>query len=198
MTVAYQGEPGAYSEAVIREAFGPEAKTVGFGTFAGAVASVHRGEADAAVIPVRNSQTGAVEAGAEAVADGLRAGLQSRGEVVLPVRHVLLALPGVSRGEIRRVRSHPEALLQCAPWLRTHLAHADPQPGPDAAPDTAGAAREIAAQGWRDAAAVAHRGAAERYGLVVLAEGIQGDHDNATTFAVLLLGATEAGTSGAG
>ncbi|MEM6328075.1 MAG: prephenate dehydratase domain-containing protein, partial [Bacteroidota bacterium] len=101
MTVAYQGEPGAYSEAVIREAFGPEAKTVGFGTFAGAVASVHRGEADAAVIPVRNSQTGAVEAGAEAVADGLRAGLQSRGEVVLPVRHVLLALPGVSRGEIR-------------------------------------------------------------------------------------------------
>ena len=185
MTVAYQGEPGAYSEAAVHERFGPDAQAVSHTSFWLAVRAILDGEADGAVIPVRNSKTGSVWAGAEAVAEGRRAGLWSRGEVTLVIRHSLLALPGVGLAGLARVRSHPEALRQCSAWLAANLPHAVAQPGPEGAPDTAGAAREIAEQGWRDAAAIAHASAAARYGLVALASGIQDADDNATTFAVL-------------
>ena len=144
------------------------------------------GASGAAVIPVRNSRTGAVEAGAEAVARGVAAGLVQEREVAMPIRHALLALPGVPLAEIRRVRSHPEALRQTAGWLAENLPGAVAEPGPASGPDTAGAAREIAERLWRDAAAVAHEAAAERYGLAVAASGIQDDPTNTTTFAVLV------------
>ena len=192
MTVAYQGEPGAYSEAAAYAHFGPDARARGHATFGAAVGAVRSGEADAAVIPVRNSGTGAVASGVAAVREGLAGGLLAGGEVVLPIAHALMAAPGVPPAAVRRVRSHPEALRQCALWLARHLPRAAPQPGPARAPDTAGAAREIArghadAPGlWRDAAAIAHPAAAQRYGLAVLARGVADDPDNATTFAVLV------------
>ena len=186
MTVAYQGEPGAYSEAAAHARFGPDAEAAGHATFAGAVQAVRHGAADAAVIPVRNSATGTVVPGAEAVAGGLRGGLHADGEIALPIRHALLALPGTALGAVRTVESHPEALRQCARWLGAALAAADVRPGPAAAPDTAGAARDLAARQDPRGAAIAHRAAAARYGLAVLADGIQDDPDNVTTFVVLV------------
>ena len=186
MTVAYQGWPGAFSEIVALERFGPKAEPVGYPTFEAAVRTAAEGAAHAAVIPVRNSTTGEVAGSAEAVALGQRLGLVADGEVALPVRHALLALPGVALSDVKRVRSHPQALAQCTGWLARHLPGAHVAPGPTDAPDTAGSARELATTGRTDTASVAHADAALRYGLVVLADGIEDQPDNRTTFAVLL------------
>ena len=182
MTVAFQGVAGAYSEVAARERFGPKTMPAGFDTFEAAVRAAAEGTATAAVIPVRNSTTGAVDGGAAAVALGVALGLVRDGDVSLPIRHALLALPGVALAEIRRVASHPQALAQTAVWRASHLPHARAAPHAD----TAGAARDLAASGRRDTAAVAHAGAAARYGLAVLADDIADRPDNATTFAVLV------------
>ena len=186
MTVAFQGWPGAYSEAAVLERFGPKVEPAGYPTFEAAVRAAADGVARAVAVPVSNSTTGAVAGAAEAVALGLALGLQRDGDVFLSVRHALLALDGVRLADVRRVRSHPQALAQCAGWLAAHLPHAHVGPGPAEAPDTAGAAREVAARGLRDTAAVAHADAARRYGLAVLADGIEDDPANTTTFAVLV------------
>jgi prephenate dehydratase len=186
VTVAYQGWPGAFSEVAALERFGPKAAPVGFPTFEAAVRAAADGTARAVLVPVRNSTTGAVAGAAEAVALGLALGLRADGDVFLAVRHALLALPGVGLGQVRRVRSHPQALAQCAGWLAANVPRAHVGPGPADAPDTAGAAREVAVRGLRDTAAVAHADAALRYGLAVLADDVADRADNTTTFAVLV------------
>ncbi len=180
MTVAYQGWPGAYSDAAARARFGT-AETRGYPTFEAAVRAAASGAARGAVIPVRNSATGDVAGAAEAVALGLALGLVREADCVLPIRHALLARPGVALADVRVVRSHPQALAQTARWLARHL----PAARAEAAEDTAGAARDVAVSDARDVAAVAHASAAARYGLAVLADGIEDAPDNATTFAVL-------------
>jgi prephenate dehydratase len=102
------------------------------------------------------------------------------GEVVLPIRHCLLAPQGATLEDIEVVESHPIALAQCTRFLggRRGLAV-------HAAWDTAGAARDVAAAGDVRRAAIAGRGAAERFGLVVLADGVEDREDNQTRFLVL-------------
>lgn len=182
MTVAFQGEPGAYSEAAARARFGDAIETLGCASFEAAARAAADGRADAAVIPVCNSTTGQVDGGEAAARLGETLGLTRAADETLPVCHALLALPGVAVGEIRVVRSHPQALAQTARWTATHL----PAACSEAAEDTAGAARAIADSGDRGAAAVAHASAAGRYGLAVLADGIEDEPGNATTFAVLV------------
>ncbi len=182
MTVAFQGEPGAYSEAAARARFGDAVETLGCASFEAAVRAAADGRAAAAVIPVRNSTTGSVDGGEAAAALGVALGLTRAADETLAVHHALLALPGVAMGEVRVVRSHPQALAQTARWTAAHL----PDARTEAAEDTAGAARDVAAAGDRGAAAVAHASAAARHGLAVLADGIEDEPGNATTFAVLV------------
>lgn len=180
MTVAYQGWPGAYSDAAARARFGAE--TRGFPTFEAAVRAAASGETDAAVIPVRNTTTGDVAGAAGAVALGVALGLVREADHAMPIRHALLARSGVALAGVRTVRSHPQAIAQTARWIARHLPDARAEP----AEDTAGAARDLAASDACDVAAVAHASAAARYGLAVLADGIEDAPDNTTTFAVLV------------
>ena len=182
MTVAYQGWPGAYSEAAARARFGADAETLGLPTFEAAARAAADGRAAAAVIPVRNSTTGAVDGGEAAAALGVALGLTREADETLTIRHALLALPGVAVEDVRTVRSHPQALAQAARWIAAHLPHATVE----AAEDTAGSARQLSASGDRGVAAVAHASAAARYGLAVLADGIEDETGNETTFAVLV------------
>jgi len=101
------------------------------------------------------------------------------GELLLPVRHQLLVIPGVKLEEIEWVASHWQALSQCERFLEGRGWEIVP------AADTAGAARDLAARGDRRAAAVASESAATRYGLEMVARDIQDSSHNVTRFAVL-------------
>jgi prephenate dehydratase len=101
-------------------------------------------------------------------------------ETTIEIRHALLALPGATLGTLTNVMSHPVALAQCGRFLARH-----PRWTVHESYDTAGAARDVAAQGVRDQAAIASVRAAERYQLAVVAEDIQDVSENRTRFVVI-------------
>lgn len=175
-TVAYQGEPGAFGEEAVVGWFGAGAVPVPMPTFSAVCAAVEGGRTDAGVLPLENSLAGTVGDALDALAVGT---LRVVGEVLLPIRHQLLALSGVGLEDVERVSSHWQALAQCERYLDARGWQIVP------AADTAGAARELASGGDRRAAAIASRAAAERYGLEILAQNIQDADHNMTRFAVL-------------
>lgn len=174
--VAFQGEHGAYGEEAIWRRFGRAVETLPCKSFADVFAAVASGKADNAVAPVENSQAGSINE----VYDLLRShDLHVVGEVCHPVDHCLMALPGQGMEAIRRVISHPQALAQTDEYLRKLGVEIV------ATYDTAGSAKMIREQGLQGVAAVAGAGAAERYGLTVLARSIQTVRENITRFVVL-------------
>jgi prephenate dehydratase len=175
--VAYQGEPGAFGEEAVIGWFGDDVAPMPVPTFPAVMHAVESGDADAGVLPLENSLAGTVGDALDALADG---SLRVVGEVLLPVRHQLLVLPGVRPDDVRRVSSHWQALAQCERFLAERGWEVVP------AADTAGAARELAASGDRTTAVIASRRAAARYGLDVAAADIQDADHNLTRFAVLV------------
>ncbi len=176
-TVAYQGEPGAFGEEAVIGCFGTEAvQPIPMLTFSAVCAAVEAGSVDAGVLPLENSLAGTVGDALDALANG---SLSVIGELLLPIRHQLLVLPGAGIDGIQRVSSHWQALAQCERFLAGRGWQVVP------AADTAGAARELASGGNTTAAAIASVRAAERYGLEIAASDIQDSAHNVTRFAVL-------------
>ncbi len=182
MKVAYQGEPGAYSESAVRRVF-TDAEPLPCNTVRIVFSRVTSGEAEFGVVPLENSQAGSVNETYDLLADSSL--VRIRGEVVVRIDHALLALPGSRLEDITRAYSHWQALAQSEDFLAVH--HIEPMP----VHDTAGAARIVAAAGELDAAAIASLETAGRFGLTVLAERIQSYPDNFTKFGVV--GAADAG-----
>ncbi|MQL76143.1 hypothetical protein Taro_008536, partial [Colocasia esculenta] len=161
--VAYQGFPGAFSEAAALKAY-PQCEAVPCEQFEAAFKAVELWLVDKAVLPIENSLGGSIHRNYDLL---LRHRLHIVGEVQLAVNHCLMALPGVRKEELKRVLSHPQALSQCENTLsKLGIIR-------ESVDDTAGAAQFIASNKLRDAAAVASARAAEIYGLHILAEGIQ-------------------------
>lgn len=183
ITVAYQGEPGAFGEEAVIGYFGEAVTPAPMPTFSAVCGAVEDGSADAAVLPLENSLAGTVGDALDALADG---SLLVIGELLLPIRHQLLVLPGVEIDDVQRVSSHWQALAQCERFLAAHGWQLVP------AADTAGAARELVESGDRQGAAIASARAAERYGLVVAAADIADGAQNMTRFAVLAASADSA------
>ncbi|XP_073152540.1 arogenate dehydratase 1-like [Henckelia pumila] len=177
LRVAYQGVPGAYSEAAAGKAY-PNCEAIPCDQFEVAFQAVELWIADRAVLPVENSLGGSIHRNYDLL---LRHRLHIVGEVQLPVHHCLLALPGVCQEYLTRVISHPQALSQCELTL-TKLGLNVVR---EAVDDTAGAAEYIAANNLRNTAAIASARAAELYGLNILANGIQDDSGNVTRFVML-------------
>jgi prephenate dehydratase len=174
--VAFQGIAGAYSEEAIRQHFGPEAQGVPCRTLDALFPPVELGEVDFAMVPVENSVAGTVAGAYELM---LHHDLRIHAEVVLRVRHMLLAPPGTELADLAQVRSHPQALAQCQRYLDRHgLA-------PEPAFDTAGSARDLAADPAPGVAAIASALAAELYGLAVVSPNIEDVAFNYTRFFVL-------------
>lgn len=173
--IGFQGEPGAYSEEAVL-AHDPDAEPVPFDRLAGVFEAVATGDTDAAVVPIENSQAGSINRTYDLVR---KHDVHLAGEVVVPVDHCLLAVPGASIEDLQRVRSHPQALEQCAAFLDEHGLE------PVAAPDTAGAARQLGTSKAPDEGALASHRAAELYGLEVLAERVQTIEENWTRFVLL-------------
>ena len=179
--VSFQGELGAFGEMAIVQHWRGGADAVPTRTFASVADLVRDAQVEYGVIPVWNSSIGDVLQGREVV-DSMDAGLETDGEVAVPVHHCLLALPGSTIESLRVVESHPAALAQCTRFVARH-----PWLTPRDAFDTAGAAKELAGatQPAPDRAVLAPAGAAARYGLTILAERIQDDAHNATRFVVI-------------
>jgi prephenate dehydratase len=170
--VAYQGEPGAYSDEAVSAIF-EGADAVGFPTFRLTFEALTMGAVEVAVLPVENSSAGVVQEVSDLLWElpGLRV---VRGHVH-PVRHCLLGWPG----PVERALSHPQALAQCDAYLHSRQIRSV------AFHDTAGAARAVAEQRQPGTAAIASKAAAARYGLYVLAESTQDDSENRTRFIVV-------------
>jgi prephenate dehydratase len=186
MKVAYQGEPGAYSESAVRRLF-PDAEPLPCDTVRLVFSRVTSGEATFGVVPLENSQAGSVNETYDLLQHTTL--LQIVGEAVVRVDHALLGVPGARLEQIRRARSHWQALAQCEEFLSSM--RIEPVP----VHDTAGAARQIAAEAIRDEAAIASVAAAKNFGLAVLAERIQTEKENFTKFAVLGAGDAGLGTA---
>lgn len=179
MRVAFQGDHGAYAEGAISEIWRHPVERIPVRTFAAALRAVQEGEADACVIPVENSIVGRVEQGWNAL--GAFKGMRTVREAIVPVRHCLLAIKGAALQDLRVAYSHPVALAGCTKFFETH-----PWVKPGKSFDTAGAAREVAERGDPTHAAIASQTAAERYGLVVLEEGVQDVRENYTRFVAVV------------
>jgi prephenate dehydratase len=172
MRVAFQGEPGAYSEQAVYGHWG-NIETYPCESFDVVFESVTGGNCEAGLIPIENSLAGSIHQNYDLL---LSHDLFITGETLLRVRHCLIALPGVKLQDIRKVTSHPQALGQCAGYLRNHGFK------PEAVYDTAGSVKLLKESGARDMAAVASRRAAELYGMQILEEGIEDNPENYTRF----------------
>ena len=177
--VAFQGDFGAYAEGAIDQIWKHPVERIPVKTFTAAVRAVHEGEADACVIPIENSLIGRVDSGWDAIA--AHSDSCTVAEALVPVNHCLLALPGATLHELRTAESHPVALEQCTRFFSEHDWITSRKSF-----DTAGAAREVADSGDLTRAAIASRAAGKRYGLSVLAEGIQDHPRNHTRFAAIV------------
>ena len=176
--VAFQGEHGAYSDEAIVLHWGGAARAVPARECADVAAAVERGAVDYGLLPIENTLAGSVVATYDALAAAPHATVV--GEVVLPIHHCVLALPGASLASLATVESHPIALAQCRRFLAAHE-HVEAR----AAYDTAGAARAVAERGDARCAAIASRAAAARFGLRVLAADVEDRADNQTRFLVI-------------
>src|SRR3954451_18082313 len=174
-TIAFQGQPGAYSDLACRHVF-PGMTTLPCDAFEDAFAAVREERAALAMIPIENSVAGRVADIHHLMPDS---GLYIIGEHFEPVNHHLLALPGASLDRIHAVRSHIHALSQCRNFLRSHGLT------PVVRADTAGSAAEIKELSDPSIAAIASELAGEIYGLVSLAQNIEDAEHNTTRFVIM-------------
>ena len=173
--IAFQGAPGAYSEAACVARY-PAMATLPCKTFSDTFAAVADGRAGLAMIPIENSAAGRV-------ADIHQLLPQSDLHIIAEhferVRHNLLACPGADPSGLVTVHSHVHALSQCRKLIdRLGLL-------PVVHADTAGAAAEVAASGDPSRAAIASRLAAETYRLAIVEADIEDESHNTTRFVVL-------------
>ncbi|HRF48346.1 MAG TPA: prephenate dehydratase [Anaerolineales bacterium] len=175
MRIAFQGEPGAYSEAAALEHFGRDIATLPCETFDDVFAAVEAGSVDTGLVPIENSLGGSIHRNYDLL---MRHSLAITAEHYLRVRHCLIGLSGATLSGLRRVISHPQGLAQTEHWVRANLAGVQSEP----VHDTAGSVRLVREGGDPTVAAIASRRAAEVYGLPILVEGIEDDAANYTRF----------------
>ena len=175
--VAFQGEPGAFSEEAAVQLLGEGITTVPRATFDATFRAIAEGAADALLVPVENSLAGSVVRVFDLL---LESDLTITAETILPIEHHLIACPGAKLAEIRSVASHPMALAQCERFFAAHPAFRRVP-----AEDTAGSVRDVIARADKTCAAIAGRRAAAHYRGVILASDIQDHAENFTRFVLL-------------
>lgn len=175
LKVAYSGTVGAFASIAAKKLF-PDAEYVPYGDFASAYNAVVTGDCDSVVLPVENSFAGEVGV----VCDLLFSGPLYINRVLnLHVTQNLLAPKGTSISDVREVVSHPQALSQCASFIRSH-GFSEREFA-----NTALAAEYVSKQKDPHLAAIGTEEAARVFGLDVLAAGINDSDGNSTRFAAL-------------
>jgi len=177
LKIAIQGELGSNSHMATMSMLGnevPDLSILPCNVSAEVMARVVSGDVDAAVLPIENSLHGSV---AEHYDLLLELNVRIERESLLRIRHNLIAAPGVSQDQIRRVISHPVALSQCRKFLASH-------PQFEVMPfyDTAGSVKYVMEQGLRDVAGIAPPLAAVQYGAEIVLASIEDNAQNFTRF----------------
>jgi prephenate dehydratase len=175
--VAFQGERGAFSEEAAVKLLGEEIQLVPRPTFEALYSSIQDGLADVILAPIENSLAGSVHRSYDLL---VASGLHIQAEVVIPIVHNLIAVPGATFERITQVSSHPVALAQCERFFANH-----PSIKRVAADDTAGSVRDVMQAGDPTKAAIASRRAASVYGATILKEHLEDHPENYTRFLLL-------------
>lgn len=173
----YQGEEGAYAQAALYAFFGKDTDCYHVETWRDALREITEGRADYAVLPFENSSAGFVTENYDLI---LEYDVSIAGEQIIPVEHCLLATEEIPLDQIKRVFSHPQALMQCSRFLEQHR-------GMEriSLKNTAAAAKKISDEKENDQAAIASGLTADIYGLQILQKGIQNNDSNSTRFFIL-------------
>jgi len=177
MKIAFQGEVGAFSEEAAGRLY-PNSTAVGVPSMEDVFLAVETNKAARGIIPIENSLFGSVHINYDLLRTHQ---VKITGEVILRIRHCLMARSGARLKEIRRVLSHPQALGQCQTFLKETLGQSEVVP----TYDTAGAAKLIASDRCLTNAAIAPSRAAQEYGLDILATDLQSHALNYTRFLAL-------------
>jgi prephenate dehydratase len=178
LQVAFQGERGAYGEAAAVAFFGDKVEPLPNSEFEKVFLAVTAEVADQGILPIENTLVGSIHRNYDLL---LHYDLSIVGEVQIPIAHQLIALPGVSLADIKKIYSQPPALGQCKRSLERLL------PGVELVPtyDTAGGVKMIKEQQLTDGAGLASKRAAEIYGMNILQADMQDDAENYTRFVVV-------------
>ena len=173
MRVAYSGVMGAYAYIAAKKLY-PSATLVPYGDFEEAYKSVENGECDVCVLPIENSYAGDVST----VMDLMFSGTLYVNQLLnLPITHCLMVNEGVELTDIKTVISHPQALAQCAGYIKEMGFETR------AYENTALSAEYVKKNKLTDTAAIASFETAEIFGLNVIASGINASRTNTTRFA---------------
>jgi prephenate dehydratase len=175
LRIAYQGEPGAYSEAAAL-AYSTHTETLPCKSFDEVFDAVLHTRVTHGIVPMENSIGGTIHRNYDLLVDH---DIPITGEVELDVVHCLQALPGTTIEKVKTVYSHPQALAQCERSLKGLGVQVE------AVYDTAGGAKLVSEQKIAGAAALASRRAAEVFGLEVIQEAVQDYEYNITRFFVI-------------
>ncbi|MBA7606677.1 Bifunctional chorismate mutase/prephenate dehydratase [subsurface metagenome] len=174
--VAFQGEPGAYSEEAAFQYFGSSIQAKPCESVDDVFAAVEQGEVQFGIVPIENSLEGSISRSYDLLLDSK---LRVRGETELRIVHYLIASPETRLDSIKKVYSHPQALGQCRAFIRQLDCEIIPTY------DTAGSVKMIKERGITDGAAIASARAAEIYQMQIIAKGIEDNQNNFTRFFIL-------------
>jgi prephenate dehydratase len=176
LRVAFLGPRGTFSEEALRASAPAAVEALPYPSVWDTVMAVQEGTVDRAVVPMENSLEGGVAATLDALATEADA-VRIAGEVVLPVRHCVIAARELPLEAVTRVVSHPQATAQCARFLRERLPRAERVD----VGSTAEAVRIVrdSSEPW---AALGSRLSAELYGCRLLVDGVEDHPENLTRF----------------
>lgn len=176
-SVAFQGEPGAFSHAAAQKLAGSRAKVLPCATFQEVFEALRAGTANHGVVPIENTLHGSIHENYDHLLDYE---IPICGETSIRIAHQLIALPGTRFRDIRRVFSHPVALNQCRQFFEKNK-----QIEPVPFYDTAGSAKMLRETRPDRAAAIASESAAAIYGGAILKKNIEDHRQNFTRFVLL-------------
>lgn len=177
MRVAFQGELGAFSQQAIRQLLGAPARPEPCQRFDEVFSALAARRVRAAVIPIENTLHGSVHENYDLL---LKYDFVITGETSVRIVHNLIAPPGVTFRQLRKVFSHPVALNQCLDFFAKHK-----NVEAESFYDTAGSVKMIMRERPEGGAAIASELAAKIYGGHILKRGIEDDRQNFTRFFLL-------------
>ena len=175
--IVFQGTEGAYSQAAMEAYFGGKTDNFHVDSFREDMCAIEEGRADFAVLPIENSTAGIVDEIYDLLVEFEN---YIVGEQIIQINHALLGIAGSSKEQLREIYSHPQALMQCAGYLRGHASWQQ-----ISCQNTAMAAKKILDEQDVSKAAIASRYAAKLYGLSVLEENISDEAGNCTRFIIV-------------